>query len=91
MIIVMTEDGRVRPLQPSDFKEVAERDRRIEALERQCATLAAQVDRDRLVIKMAELWRDNEKGFTRIGLREAVDTYRHTMAQLAKEKHDGTA
>jgi hypothetical protein len=27
MTVVMTKDGRVRPLQPSDLKEVAERDR----------------------------------------------------------------
>ncbi len=67
----------------------AEYQRRIAALERLNAQLAAQVDRDRLVIKMAELWRDNDKGFTkrftRVALREAVDTYRRTMAQLAKE------
>jgi hypothetical protein len=64
----------------------AEYRERIAALERQCVTLAAQVDRDRLVIKMAEPWRDNDKGFTRIVLREAVDTYRCTMAQLAKQE-----
>ena len=86
MTIVMTKDGQVGPLQPADLKEVAERDARIAALEKLNATLAAQVDRDRLVIKMAELWRDNEKGFTRIALREAVDTYRRTLAQLAKER-----
>lgn len=55
MTIIMTKDGRVRPLQASDLKEVAERDDRIRQLEKQCADLAAEVDRQRPVVEAAQV------------------------------------
>lgn len=68
------------------MKEVAERDTRIAALEKQCAMLAAQVDRMRPVVDAAQRWTRNDKGFLRIHLRTAVINYEHEMAQLAKER-----
>lgn len=53
MALVMTKDGQVRPLQPSDLKEVAKRDERIRQLEELNKVLAAEVDRMRPVVEAA--------------------------------------
>jgi hypothetical protein len=59
--------------------------KRIAALERQCATLAAQVDRMRLVVDAAQRWTRDDKGFLRIHLRTAVINYEQQMTQLTKD------
>lgn len=78
-------------MQPSDLKEVAERDERIAALENQCATLAAQVDRQCPVVEAAityaralRLTSDWWEG--EAPLEHAVRVYQRQMAQLAKER-----
>jgi hypothetical protein len=83
MAIVMTKDGKVRPMEMSDFKEVAECEERICQLEQLNAVLAEQVDRMRPVVEAAQAWlvRDVE----RFRLAAAVDAYNTAMAQLAKE------
>lgn len=48
-------DGQIRRPQLSDVKEVAERDDRIRQLEKQCASLAAEVDRQRPVVEAAQV------------------------------------
>jgi hypothetical protein len=87
MAIIMTSDGQVRPLQPADLKDIAERDTRIRQLEQLNATLAAQVDRMRPVVTAAWGWRLSEGAPVRaVVLSEAVDAYQSAMAQLAKER-----
>jgi hypothetical protein len=85
MAIVMTKDGHVRPLRPSDLKEVAERDERIRQLERLAATLAAQVDRMRAVVEAAIDTSEHGCGVCEARLDREVATYTEAMAQLAKE------
>jgi molybdopterin synthase catalytic subunit len=58
---------------------------RIAALEKQCATLAAQVDRQALVVDAACVWRQG-KLKSHDNLVFAVDIYEQQMAQLAKER-----
>jgi len=84
MSIVMDSDGRVRPFRVSDLKEVAERDRRIEQLERLSATLAAQVDRQALVLVAVRRWEANDKASTRNGVRAALAAYDAAMAAPGK-------
>lgn len=50
MAMVMTKDGQVRPMKLSDLKEITERNRRIEQLEKLNAALQAQIDQMRPVI-----------------------------------------
>jgi hypothetical protein len=68
----------------------AEYRERIAALERQCATLAAQVDRMRPVVEAAVgVANDTSPGLAAgrwINLRSQVRTYSKAMAQLAKER-----
>jgi multidrug resistance efflux pump len=86
----MTDDGHVRPLRVEDLREVAEQDKRIQQLEAQCATLAAQVDRMRPVIEAAQarvesLRQIHPDGWTQdedVLVRD-VTTYERQMAQLA--------
>jgi hypothetical protein len=85
MGLIMTDDGHVRPLRVEDLREVAERDQRIRQLEQLNAALAAQVDRMRLPVRMAQAWCQVDSKATRDGLRYAVITYDRTMAQLAGE------
>lgn len=59
--------------------------RRIGQLEQLNAVLAAQVDRMHVVVKAAQVWAGNDKGFTRIALRTAVINYVSQMEKLAKQ------
>lgn len=63
----------------------AEYETRVRALESMNNLLAEQIDRMQIVMKMAQVWYDNDKGFTRIALRNAVSTYNATMKWLARE------
>lgn len=80
--IVMRPDGSVSAIKPTDLKEVAERDERIKALEKQCAVLAAEVDLLRPVVDAAIEWKhyslaesDNDE------LLEAITDYETTKEQ----------
>jgi uncharacterized phage infection (PIP) family protein YhgE len=81
----MDKDGKIRPLSLSDIKEVSERDERITQLEQLNSLLAEQIDRMDKVIKIARQWHNNDKGFTRIALHNALDQYDAKMKQMAKE------
>ena len=85
MAIIMTKEGRVRQLEASDLKEVAERDERVRQLERLNAGLAEQVDRMAKVVDAAIEWRDycvaesdDDK------LLEAISDYEQQVAELIK-------
>jgi hypothetical protein len=66
--------------------EFAKYKTRIKALERQCATLAAQVNRMRPVLAVAEVMADYGVSTARYNdLQTVVDCYRDAMARLAKE------
>lgn len=84
MSIVMDGDGRVRPFQVSDLKEVAERDIRIEQLERLNATLAAQVDRMEKVVEAAIDMQEHGCGQCESQFNVAVITCKEQMAALGK-------
>ena len=90
MTIIMTKDGQVRPLQPSDLKEVAERDTRIRQLEQLNTTLAAQIDRMRPVVDAVRDDNDNDYKY-RARLRRTIVLYDAAMAQLSREPPDSTA
>jgi hypothetical protein len=94
MAIVMTKDGHVRPLQPSDLKEVAGRDERIRQLERQCAVLSTHVDRQGRVVEAAIAWADwlRERPVwdePESVLEYAVRGYVRKIAELTEEKRHG--
>lgn len=61
--------------------------KRIAAPERQCATLAAQVDRQAKVVDAAIAWRDGHNDGKNLSsyLGEAVHVYEGAMAQLTKD------
>jgi hypothetical protein len=69
--------------------EFAKYETRIKALERQCATLATQVDRQAKVVDAAHAWRISRSASARtvtaVILSEKVDEYQRQMAQLAKD------
>lgn len=80
MAIVMTKDNQVRPMELSDLKEVAERDRRIEQLEKLNSQLAAEIDRCRPVITAVVGYRDCDqygwdKSAARMVLIETIAAY----------------
>jgi hypothetical protein len=62
---------------------------RIAALERQCAVLAAQVDRLYVVVVAVRRWEANDKAATRNALRVVLANYDAAMAQLAKRAGEG--
>lgn len=86
MAFVVTKGKQVRPLRAGDLKEVAERDERIRQLEQLDATLAAQVDRMRPVVAVAEAIAEHGMSMARYNdLRVVVYKYHTAMAQLAKD------
>jgi hypothetical protein len=84
MSIIMDSDGRVRPFQVSDLKEVAERDRRIAQLERLNASLAAQCDRLGKVVDAVLPW---EYTLRLTPAADAIREYREHL--IALEKGEG--
>lgn len=86
MTLVMTNDGKVRPLELGDLKDVAARDGRIRQLEALNALLAEQVDRMRPVVDAAIATTEHGCGLCQARLDNEVATYQRQMAQLAKER-----
>jgi hypothetical protein len=74
-------DRKLQPVEVSSLKEVVERDKRIQQLEKLNATLAAEVDRMRPVVEAAVEWRRD--GYERkadfcVGINpllDAIDIY----------------
>jgi hypothetical protein len=65
--------------------EFAVYEQHVAALEQQCATLAAQLDRQAKVVDAALPWKYTFEKLLLVNLVAAIDTYEQQMVQLAKD------
>lgn len=94
MTLVRLGDRVLRPVNVCELEEVTERDERIRQLEKQCAVLAMQVDKQRPVVEAACNWSSTYDDGAEDGLLlEAVTEYYGAIAayEAVKEGGDGQA